>query len=540
MSGSANEGLIVARLESDLAKARRKIDRLLDRLDAQTKEMHKQAEQYHSLQKGKDEFLAAISHELRTPMNGILGMAELLLTTNLDPDQRQWSMLIQESGNGLLKTISELLDVAAIKSGRFRLETAPFNLEERLEGLRCRMAIDAGAKRLVFQCSLNPGTPIELVGDGRRLMQILDNLVDNAIKFTPSGTITVRVGLQEEDALGLVLRFAVQDSGIGISHDDMGRIFDIFTQKDGSASKAANGMGLGLSIAAELTRLMGGDIHVQSIEGVGSVFFFTARLQRAGSSESQALDLRRAVVRVLVVDADESLRHALAALLRGWGLRAEEAVDSDDAFNKIMGACDLGDPFRMVVLERELERKPGGRTLFDAVEADRRSNGTRVVWMDAHSVNERKKNDSVDRGTEILAKPFSGEEFYHAVWHLLAQPSLGNGRETTLPTLRRKDARILVIENEMVSQMVLTAIFGKLGVAHDMVDDVSQASRALKNGSYDLLLVAANLDPVFPDFDGPTVVMTVDNCIASISTGISQIAKPIDVCQLVRVLNDHL
>ncbi len=409
----------VSDFEKQLVAARQKINDLLEQIEAQTQEQRQHSTTLEKSKQCRDDFLAAISHVMRTPMNGILGMTELLLDTNLDPRQRKWTDIIQESGQTLLKTMSDLLDAASIRAGRFHLEPTPFNLAEHFGNLCSDMEKAAQAKGLQFRCELAPDTPLLLTGDVHRLFQILENLLQNAIQFTASGFVSLKIFLLEEDRQGVVIGFAVQDSGIGISKVNQERIFEFFEQADGSMSKAHCGAGLSLSIAAELARMMGGEIRVESKEGEGSIFSFTARLQRLGTRDWPMVLSREPgglVVRVLVIESDDILRCSLAANLRGFGLRVEEAVDPEDAFHQILAACQAADPFRVIVVDGELNQTPEGRLLFEAIAADQKLNGTRVARLSRESASAGAGDES---GWLTFLKPVESECLFANMEQLL-------------------------------------------------------------------------------------------------------------------------
>ena len=537
----------IAHLENQLGVARQKINTLLDQLEAQNQFHHLQSTQLQQSSQSRDEFLAAISHEMRTPMNGIMGMVELLLDTKLDTRQRKWTGIIQESGQILLKTISDMLDAASIRAGQFHLEPTPFNLTEQVNRLCDHMKQAAQAKGLEFRCEIAPETPPLLTGDARRLFQILENLLQNAIQFTASGFVSLKISLLEEDRQGLLIGFAVQDSGIGIATGNQARIFEFFEQGNASASKSNGGAGLTLSIAAELARMMGGEIRVESKEGEGSTFSFTARLQRMGSKDLPLVLSREPggmVVRVLVIESDEKLRRSLAANLRGWGLRVEEAVDPEDAFHQILTACKGSDPFRVIVVEGEMRSCPEGRFLFEALAADQKSNGTRIACLTRESTTDE---DGPESNWEILVKPVGADSLYQCMQNLLGctpdvEPNSKEVGKGVASILQRKGSKILVVEDEPVTQMIATVLLKKLGLVYDVVGDVQQAEKAFGKSQYDLVLLGLHHRSVpqisFPGV--PVVTMSPRDVTHGVAYGVDQIFKPLDLEQLATTLNKWL
>jgi len=228
----------------------------------------------------KSQFLSNMSHEFRTPMNGVLGVAQLLETTDLNKEQQEYVDILGESGNKMLSLINDVLDLSRIEVGIIVIEQVDFDLKAETKSTVNALSILAREKGLKLESLIDADIPLLLKGDPGRLRQILINLIGNAIKFTPKGSITVHIQKDCEDDDTVTLRFIIRDTGIGIEGDKLGIIFDLFTQADGSMTRSYDGAGVGLTLSRQLVELMGGSIGVESVSGVGSTFWFTAVLRK--------------------------------------------------------------------------------------------------------------------------------------------------------------------------------------------------------------------------------------------------------------------
>jgi two-component system sensor histidine kinase/response regulator len=467
----------------------------------------------------KSDFLANMSHEIRTPMNAIIGMSRLALMTDPSAKQRNYLTKIQGAGEHLLGIINDILDFSKIEAGKLTLESVAFDLNDVFDHLSSVTVIKTDAKRVELVFRVDRGVPSALVGDPLRLGQVLINLANNAVKFTEKGDIVVAVDIVDRLEHALVLRFSVSDTGIGMNEEQLARLFQSFSQGDGSITRKYGGTGLGLSISRQLVELMGGTIKVSSTPGVGSRFSFIVPLGIADASEVPVAPPMAMLhqVRVMVVDDSASARDALLEMLGSFGIPAQSADSGEQALDMLAKAVEAGEPYHVVLMDFMMPGWDGIETI-KRIRADQRFAAPPAILMvSACTREEVARKDEHIKPEGFLSKPVGPSLLYHSLLQVL-RPDLaqGDGNDDR-PGARDRDlsrldgARILLVEDNANNREVALDFLAAARLQVDIAVHGGEAIQMVRDGDYDLVL----MDIAMPDIDGLAAtrqIRAIDGC----------------------------
>ncbi len=459
----------------------------------------------------KADFLANMSHEIRTPMNAIIGFSSLAMKTELDKKQRDYIQKIQQSGQHLLGIINDILDFSKIEAGKLSVEHTEFELEKVLENVSNLVSDKTATKGLELVFRVEKGTPNYLVGDPLRLGQILVNYSNNAVKFTEQGEIVVSVQVGEETESDVLLRFGVRDTGIGLTEEQIGRLFQSFQQADTSTSRKYGGTGLGLAISKKLAELMGGDVGVESEYGKGSTFWFTARLGKGIAKARKFVpdpDLRGR--RILVVDDNEMSRIVLSDMLTGMTFMVKDVASGKAALEEIRAAADGGNPYEVVLLDWRMPEMDGIETAR-AIRKLPLDPVPHMVMVTAYGREEVLKEAALAGLEDVLIKPVSSSTMFDTLVQVLGgkRDEKRDEDQQAAPLIENlnaiKGSSILLVEDNEFNQQIACELLADAGFKVDVAENGKKSIEMLDKRTYDIVL----MDMQMPVMDGTTATREI-------------------------------
>jgi signal transduction histidine kinase/DNA-binding response OmpR family regulator len=453
----------------------------------------------------KSSFLGNMSHEFRTPLNGVIGMSDHLLMTSLDPEQRNCANMIRVSGELLLIVANNIFDFSKIESGKLSLETTDFDLRQVIDQAMDLFKAQAQNKGLNFAAVVKPEVPTHILGDPGRLRQIIANLLGNAVKFTSQGEVVLTVSPVTETTANVVLRFEVRDTGIGIEPEAQARLFEAFSQADATNTRKYGGTGLGLAISKRLVELMKGKIGFESVPEKGSTFRFEVEFgKKAVQAESIShKDLKG--LHILIVSDNDADREVMTGHMNTWNMRSV-CVSSGDEALKLLRNSVVDDPYELTILDLQM---PGteGLSLARAIRRDPFLASVKLVMM-APNDNQLDATEMKAAGiASLVLKPVQQERFLDQLMEVMSGAVVKRAKQIALSASlpkqyreisKKKEIKILLAEDNRINQMVFLSLLQKLGYGANLAINGVEVLKALNKDDYDLIF----MDCQMPEMDG--------------------------------------